>query len=51
MKQKSILVLDDADLAYAFEIALKKEGLSIISFTKALLALEYFKTNSNNFFR
>ncbi len=50
MKQKSILIVDDnADSVFTFQIALEMEGYSIISSTKPMEILEHFKRNSDKF--
>jgi DNA-binding NtrC family response regulator len=46
-----IAVIDDeADLAYLFKVALSQiDGVQVIAFTDALLALEHFKANHQNY--
>jgi len=46
-----IAVIDnEADLAYLFKVALSQiDGVQVFAFTDALLALEHFKANHQNY--
>ena len=47
---KSVIVIDDElDLSTLFKIFLSKEGYNAIAFSDPLVALEYFKDNSDRY--